>query len=226
MKKALVVALVAALAATALQAPAVGKKKKAKPKRHVLYLHGTNPSGEAYYLESTANSTGFQVMDTKKPADPAPKSMGITNYVAGPNTSCSGNSLFPTWQGNINGKVSGDLKVFLNAVSPGLSVRVDLFADSTGGCDSSLGSTGYVPPVSTWSGALNAGPAETEIVFKKVNFKAMSNIVIMVTPVELTTPAGSRNDPTSQARILYDSPEFDSRVEFLCAPARGKTCAT
>jgi hypothetical protein len=223
-KKALVVAIAASLVAALGASPATAKKK-VKPTPHVLYFHGSVPSGEAYYADSVANSTGFQKMDPAEPADPAPKSMGVTNYVAGPNTTCSGNALFPTWEGAVTGKVSGDLKVYLNAVSHAASnVKVDVFADGLGGCESTLGSTGYTPPVATTTVTLTPGPAETEVVFEKVNFKSTMNMVVMVTPIDMAVAGESVLDPQSQARLLYDSPDFASRIEFLCAPASGKSC--
>lgn len=223
MKKMLVVAIVGSLVAALAVAPASGKqaKKSKKAIPHVLYFHGSVPSGEAYYADSVANSTGFQTMDATEPADPAPKSMGVTNYVVGPNTTCSGNSLFPTWEGAVTGKVSGDLKVYLNAIGHAAStVQVDVFADGLGGCESTLGSTGYVPPVESTTVTLAPGPAENEVVFKKVKFKSLINIVVMVTPVA----SDPGLDPSSQARLLYDSPDFASRIEFMCVPASGKSC--
>lgn len=223
MRKTMIALLAATIAFGALAGPVAAKKKKkkAKPVAHTLYFHGTQPSGEAYYADSVASSLGFQKMDPNEPTDPAPKSMGITNYVVGPNTSCSGNSLFPTWEGSVIGAVSGDLTVYLNAIGhAATTVRVDVFADSTGGCDSSLGSTGYVPPVATQDITLSPGPAENEIVFEDVKFNSLANIVVMITPVD----GAAANDPTSQGRVLYDSADFASRIEFMCAPTSGKTC--
>lgn len=223
MRKTLALVLTAGMVAGMMALPAeAAKKKKAKPVETVLYFHGTQLIGEAYYADATANGLGFQKMDPTEPADPAPKSMGITNYVVGPNTSCSGNSLFPTWQGAIAGKVTGDMTVYLNAIGhAATNVRVDVFPDSTGGCDSSLGSTGYVPPVATAEVTLSLGPAENEIVFEDVNFSALANLVVMITPID----GAAGNDPTSQGRVLYDSADFASRIEFSCIPASGKSCA-
>ena len=226
MKKVLAVGAVALLAAALVVAPASAKKKKAKPIPHVLYFHGSIPSGEAAYADGVANGTGFQTMDATEPADPAPKSMGVTNYVVGPNTTCSGNALFPTWQGAVVGKVTGDMKVYLNAVAHAAStVKVEVFADGLGGCESTLGSTGYTPPIGSAVVTLSPGPAENEVVFEKVNFKTVTNIVVMVTPVDVEAGGESFLDPSSQARLLYDSADFASRIEFLCAPASGKSCA-
>lgn len=224
MKKALIVTLVTGLLVASFGGSAIaGKKKKsAKPMAYTLYMHGTLPSGEAQYADNLANSTGFMQMDTNEPTDPAPRSMFVTNYLVGPNSSCSGNMLFPTWSGALIGKVSGDLKVFLNAAAPPTGkVNVDVFADATGGCDSSLGSTGYVPPVATATVALAPGMAENEIVFEDVKFESMMNIVVMITPVS-DGPQGTFYP--SQTRLFYDSAQFATRIELSCAPTSGKSC--
>ncbi len=228
MKRVLVVALAAGLIAGSLAGPAVAKKKKpkAKPQALTLYFHGPYASGELDYAETLANTLqgipdGFQVMDSTEPSDPAPDSMFLTNYVVGPNTACSGNALFPTWEGDVIGKATGDLTVYLNALAhPASTVQVDVFADSLGGCDSSLGSTGYVPPVATAEVTLAPGAAENEIVFEDVNFEMALNMVIMVTPID----GAAANEPTSQARVLYDSSSYASRVEFLCTPTARASC--
>jgi hypothetical protein len=45
----------------------------------------------------------------------------------------------------------------------------------------------------------------------------------MVTPIEIELDQ-ARNDPTSQTRLLYDSPDFATRLEFTCIPHTGKSC--
>ena len=56
---------------------------------------------------------------------------------------------------------------------------------------------------------------EIEIVFKKFKAKATFNMI-----VEL-----HQTSPTSQGRVLYDSSDFPTRVEFNCIPQSGKACA-
>lgn len=215
MRKVLVVALVIGLLGAMVAAPATAKKKKkAKAKSYTLYLHGTEALGEQE-IPDRLGVADFKPMSPKKPEDAAPKSMFVTNYVAGPNSACSGNNLFPTWGANVAGTFSGDITVFLNAAThPGNELRIDIFADATGGCESTLGSTGYVPPVASETVSLDPGLAETKVVFKKVKFKTVSSLAMMV------TPAGE----ASQARLLYDSPDFASRILFRCAPRAGKSC--
>lgn len=220
MRKTLIVAVVLGLLAGSLSAPAgaAKKKKKAKPVAHTFYLHGTEMLGEAE-IPDNAGSATFKPMDETEPSGAEPKSMFVTNYMVGPNTTCSGNNLFPTWGGGIAGTVKGDITLYLNAAThPANSLQIDIFADATGGCESSLGSTGFVPPVASAVVSLAPGLGENEVVFENVKFKAMANMTIMVTPADLGT------NPT-QARLLYDSADFPSRVEFSCIPASGKSCA-
>lgn len=229
MRKLVMIALVAGLVAGSLVTPAAAKKK-ARPQPITFYLHGPMPLGEADYAETTANDLqsipdGFQTMDTTEGSDPVPDSMGLTNYVRGPNTTCSGNALFPTWQGALVGKVSGDMKVYLNAISgPATTVSVEVFPDSTGGCDSATGSTGYVEPVASADATLVPGTGETEVVLKGVKFSTFAQFVIMVSPVNQPVQDQNLLNPTSQGRILYDSADYASRVEFMCTPTSGKSC--
>lgn len=230
MRKFMIAALALGLIAGAFSVPATAKKK-AKPQPLTFYFHGPLPAGEADYAETTANGLqslpdGFQIMDTTEPSDPAPDSMGITNYVTGANRSCNGNALFPTWEGKLTGRVTGDLKVYLNSlVIPTTSVIVDVFADTTGGCTSTVsGSADYVDPVASVQASLSEYAGENEIVFKDVDFSVLSHIVIMVSPMQMTVAGESRHDAASHGRILYDSADFDSRVEFSCAPTSGKSC--
>lgn len=229
MRKLVMVALAAGLVAGTLVNPAVAKKK-ARPQPVTFFLHAPLPLGELDYAETTANTLqgipdGFQTMDTDEPSGAAPASMGLTNYVRGPNRTCSGNALFPTWQGSLAGTVKGDMKVYLNAIAgPATKVIVEVFPDSTGGCDSATGSTGYVKPVASVEAVLTPGPGETEVVLKGVKFTSLSNLVLMVTPVGTDAGGQPLLDPASQGRVLYDSPDYASRIEFTCTPATGKSC--
>ena len=229
MRKFIMVALAAGLVAGTLVTPAVAKKK-ARPQPVTFYLHGPLPLGEADYAETTANTLqgvpdGFQTMDTTEPSDPTPDSMGLTNYVRGPNRTCSGNALFPTWQGELAGTVTGDMKIYLNAIAgPATDVVVEVFPDSTGGCDSATGSTGYVKPVASAEATLTPGSGETEVVLEGVNFSTFAQFVIMVTPTGTSVQDQNLLTPTSQGRILYDSADYASRVEFMCTPKTGKSC--
>lgn len=216
MKKALAVILALGLVAGALAMPATAKKKKkAAPVETTLYMHGTEQAGE---LEAAnAGSGTFMAMDSTKPAAGAPKSMNVTNYVVGPNTACSGNNLVPTWRGPVAGTVKGDVKLRLHTVAgPAAVIQADLFPDGTGGCDSDLGSTGFVPPVATVQAEVAPGPGVTEITFPNVNFKAVGSVVVMLS-------AGTVGNP-EQVRVLYDDATYDSSMTFSCTPTSGTAC--
>jgi hypothetical protein len=216
MKRALVVAVVLGLLGGALAIPA-GAKKSAKPVKTALYLHGTQEAGEAEFPDTWLGAT-WMGMDSTKPDASTPKSMFVTNYIGGPNTACSGNGLLPTWKGPLAGTVKGTLKLTLHTVgSPAAVLQADVFPDGTGGCESDLGSTGFVPPAATAQVAVPPGPGVTEITFKGVNFKSVGSLVVM-----LSIPGAPANP--YQVRVLYDGAGFESGLSFTCTPAAGKTC--
>lgn len=192
-------------------------KKKAKPVATTLYLHGTSDAGEAELADNVSGGL-FMAMDATKPDAATPKSMFVTNYFVGPNTACSGNALLPTWKGAMAGTVKGDLTVTLNTIgSPVAQMQVDVFADGTGGCDSAVGSTGFVPPVASTIVDVPPGPGVTEVKFENVNFKTIGSLVLM-----LSIPGAPANP--YQVRVLYDGAGFESNLSFSCTPAAGKSC--
>jgi hypothetical protein len=210
-KKTIALGLVAGLAALSLASPASAGKKTFK---HTFFLHGPSQAGEAD-LPNTWLDSAWLPMDPNEPEGSAPKSMFVTNYLVGPNTACSGNGLLPTWKGLMAGTVKGNLTVSLQTIgSPAAKVQIDIFPDATGGCDSDLGSTGYVPPVASAVVDVPPGPGVTEVTFKKVNFKVGASLVMM-----LSIPGAPANP--QQVRVLYDSSDFASAITLTCS---GKPC--
>ena len=202
------IGIAAGILAMSLASPATAGGKTFK---HTFFLHGTSQAGEAD-LPSTWLDAAWFTMDASEPEGDAPKSMFVTNYVAGPNTTCSGNGLLPTWKGTMSGTVKGNLTVSLNTIGgPAAKVQIDIFPDGTGGCDSAVGSTGYVPPVASTIVEVPPGPGVTEFTFKKVNFKVFGSLVMM-----LSVP-----EAQGQVRVLYDSGDFASSVTLTCS---GKPC--
>jgi len=184
-----------------------------EPEDVTLYLSGAETVGE---LE--INPTGpFRPMTADEPTGSAPKSAFVTNYVVGPNTACEGNALLPTWEGNVDGRVIGDVTLtFTTAAHPASQITVELFPDGDGGCDSSLGSTGYTPPVASKTVALSPGLAEHEVVFENIDASPGMNLVVMFS-VATASP--------HQARLFYDAEGFESRLQFQCLPPEGMdTC--
>jgi hypothetical protein len=215
MKRVIPLMLIVALVA-ALGAPATAKKKKPKPVKMSFYLHGTEMVGEAYLNTDQT----YMPMDTKKPAGSEPKSIFVTNYVVGPNTACSGNGLLPTWKGPLIGKVAGKLTVTLQTIAtPATKLKVEVFPDGNGGCESTLGNTGYVPPAAAASVDVPPGPGETVVTFDNVKFRTLSHAILQLSIDPSPAPVGPQ-----QVRVLYDSTDYVSKVAFTCTPVRGKKC--
>lgn len=215
MKRFLVLSLALGLVFGSI-ATADAKKKKAKPIPATFYFHGTEMLGEVDMANNFG--VGYNKMDTTEPSGPAPKSMGLVDYVVGPNSDCAGNYLYPVWTGQLAGRIVGELKVTFHSVAAPRSVDVriwpDIMSQACAGNDLAEGT--YPAPVLEQSVDLPAGPGVTEVVFENVNFQVMGSMMVQITP-----PAG---EPLP-GRILYDSADYASSVEFTCIPSKGsKTC--
>lgn len=216
MKRFLTILLVVGLVASAFVAPATAaKKKKAKPVATALYFHGHTAIGEADALDGAlggaATGTGYPKMDTTEPTGQPPKSMVVVSYVGGPNTTCAGSPLAPAWIGDMTGTLVGDVKVTFDAIStPSGQVDVQLFPDQTAfACDlTSLAQVRVdLPP----------GAGQVEAIIEDVKLPVLAALMVQITPVTATPYV---------SRVLYDSPDYPSKIEFGCIPSAGaKTCA-
>ena len=213
MKKLLLVALACMMVVPFAVAPAAAKKK-AKPIATTFYFHGHSPVGEPDGLDGATGraltGTGYATMDTTEPSGPAPKSMTVVSYVGGPNTTCGGSFLSPVWVGKVAGTVVGDVKVTFDAIStPGGKVDVQLYPDLTAfGCD--------LTPAAQVRVDLPAGPGQVEAVIKGVKVPVLGSLMVQITPV---------TSSPYMSRVLYDSPDYPSKVEFSCVPSAGaKAC--
>lgn len=206
----------AALAVSLLAVPVSAQEETVEEPVYeaiTFYLHGTENVGE---LDAT--SLGHMPMDTVAPTGSSSKSRGITNYVRGPNSKCSGNWLLPTWDGFMSGRVEGDVRVVLNTLThPGASFTVELFADGGGGCNDA-----YVEPVAAQDVAFPAGAAETAVVFEDVQFDVGGQLTLMVRAPS-NPVAGQPTSQPHQGRVYYDSVAQASRVELQCLLPEGKT---
>ena len=215
MKKTLIVALSLTLIAGALAMPAAAKKKKkAKAVATTLYLHGNYPVGEGAEFAGSIAETTHMKMDSTEPTDPAPKSMTYSFPLG--NDQCTGNTLFPSWEGNVSGKITGDVTWIANfASAPGTATArlwLDIpFQSCTSG---TAGVTAFVEPLSSVDVAIPAGQNEVEIVFEDIDVSVLSNMIVEI----------HQTSPASQGRILYDSPAAASRLEFNCIPTSGQSC--
>jgi hypothetical protein len=198
-KKAIVAfATVAVLVASLVQPAAAGAGKKV-----TLYLHGNHPIGEAVEEGTNISDGTVMTMDTTEPSTPAPKSFGIFQPF---NESCTGNSLFPSWQGQVKGTIVGPIKLTAHMVSVPTQVRVRLWADIPfGSCTSSAaGTEDYVDPQFEQVVDVPGGHNEVVVDLKNTKLKVGSLLVLEL----------SQAGPTSQGRVLYDSPDLASNLQF------------
>jgi hypothetical protein len=223
MKKLLVLTVLAGLLLAPLSASA---GKKAKPVSTKLFLHGATVIGENDSFSLVAE--GYLPMDATEPAGAEPKSRQITNYLIGPNTQCAGNNLFPVWSGPVSGTIKGDMKLTFSTVGTPGSVVVRVWPDvGSSLCDSAAtGTSEYPDPAGEVTVELPPGEGTVEAVMKGVNFKAIGSVIVQISPVvavDVPDPGGSVLNPVL-ARVLYDTPDFASALEFKCIPSSGKTC--
>jgi hypothetical protein len=204
MRKILLAVTVLGLIVGSLAGPA-GAAKKAT----TFYLHGkTSPVTEAHLNEMWLDNA-WMTMDTTEPANPAPSSIFVTNYVNGPNTDCDGNGLLGAlWKGEFAGNFKGDVKVTLHTLAtPATQMTVSLYRDPTGTCSAEppIGDADAPDPVATDVVDMAPGHAETVVTFKNVKFKSMAGLAL-----QLSIPGGS----PGQVRILFDSADFASSVQL------------
>lgn len=224
MRKIVSVLALTGVVVAAFAVPALGKKK-AKPVATKLFLHGSTAIGENDSFSLLAE--GYLPMDASDPSAEL-KSRSITNYIGGPNPECAGNNLFPVWSGAVSGQIKGDVKLTFSTVgTPGKAV-VRIWPDvSASMCNSSTtGASDYVDPAGEVVVDLPAGSGTVEAVMKKVNFKAVGSVIVQISPAvvaDLPDPGGSVLQPFV-SRVLYDSADHASALEFKCIPAKGKSC--
>ena len=206
MKRLLGLALVSGLLAASFVGSATAGSSET-----TYFLHGRGPVAEAYINETWMDSN-YMTMDTTEPTAAEPSSIFVTNYMRGPNTDCDGNGLLPVWKGDYTGKFKGDVTVTLHTVAtPATDLVISLYADGTGTCASD-GSNPALPaaeapqPVATETVTPAAGPGVTEVTFKNVKFKALSNALLQLNVPNLSSPG--------QIRVLFDSADYPSGVTF------------
>jgi len=205
MKKFLGLALVSGLLAASFGASATAGASST-----TYFLHGRGPVAESYINETWLDDA-YMSMDTTEPTAAEPSSIFVTNYMRGPNTDCDGNGLLPVWRGDYVGKFKGTVTVTLHTIAtPATDLVVSLYADGTGTC-SSAGTPGVTEPTEAPKPVATATvtPATngvTEVTFKKVKFKALSNALLQLNVPNLSSPG--------QVRVLFDSAAYPSGVTF------------
>lgn len=204
-RKLVVLMLIGLLMAINIVTPVEAKrKKKAKPVATTLFMEGQSTLGEE---DQTVNGTYLKLQ--AEPGTGA-KTMGMPNYLAGPNTSCAGNGLVPVFVGSLAGKVIGDMKVTFDVLAtPAAQAEVRVWPDiAAQACNEA-----YPEPAGAAVVDLPAGQGTVEAVVEDLKFDAGAVMMIQITPV-LGVP--------SYARVSYGTDA--SKVEFKCLPVSGKSC--
>ena len=208
MKKTVITTILAALLVGAFAA-APAEAGKAKAKKVTFYLHGTETIGEIDLANNFG--TGYLSMDAAEPEGAAPKSISGLLWKEHWND-CAGMAGLPSWTGPVSGHIKGTMKLTLHTISrPAGGLEIEIWPDmTTQQCASNSVSEGSYPePVAMETIQLAPGHAETVVTFKNVNFKAVSSLLVQITPTGVPAGVGS-------TRILYDSPDFASSFEFTC----------
>lgn len=194
-------------------------KKKAKPVETVLYMHGNYPIGDLVEWVSSISEDTKMIMDTEEPTGSMPKSMAFGPPVVG-NVQCTGNQLFPSWEGEVTGTIVKNVTWKAHVVSAPATVVARLWVDVPfGSCTSeAAGVDEFVDPVAEVEVEIPPGHNEIEIVFEKLGkLQVQTNMI-----VEIHRPVD-----TEQGRILYDSADMATQILFPCIPSgAAKTCTS
>lgn len=213
MKRSLVLIMCLGLIAGSVVSAQAGAKK---PQKVEFFLHGTEAVGEVDLANNFG--VGYNKMDGTAPTDPTPKSITGLTWVGDPQmwNDCAGMYTLPNWTGLVSGQIKGDMTLTLHTIAGPRQLEVEIWPDiGTQTCASNdLAEGTYPEPAAMAVVDVPPGQGVLEVVFEDVNFKAFGSLLVQVTPVG---PAA--------ARILYDSADYPSSLQFSCIPAKGaKSC--
>lgn len=191
-------------------APAHAARSGRKAVPTTLYFHGESPSGELDSAPGLVDLVSFMRMDTDEPTGSEPRSKGYvwSNYL------CAGNRLHPVWVGDVTGRIVGDLKMTFTNVSAPQEVDIRIWNDVY----AQLCNADYQDPAATVTVAIPAGQSVVEVTIPNVSFITQGRLMVQISPTNVVT------DVPGLGRVLYDSVDADSRIEFSCIPKKGATC--
>lgn len=217
MKKSLfATAISLCLVASFISGPASAAKKR-RPVATTLYAHGASQVGEVDGAQWVANAFPAQspfTFDTKVPTGSNPKSMTFASpYI---NSQCTGTPVGnPVFQGSINGTITGDVKLTAHFLSAPGTIKARLWVDTPlFSCNDQ-----YYEPHSEIDFDVPTGQGKVTAVFPKLKLRAKS--VIMV---QILAPDVGNGYEGQAGRLLYDSTDAPTRLQFKCVPASGKSC--
>ena len=191
--------------------------KRTKPVATTLFAHGPSQFGEIdgvqWFTELFPDSTPLR-LDTDEPTGSPPKSMTYSSpYI---NSQCSGSPLaYPTFKGDLAGTIKGDIKLVAHFLGAPGTVTFRLWTDTpVFACNAD-----YWHPEIEVEAELPAGQSEVEIELPNKTLEVETDIMIMV-----LAPDVGYGYEGQVGRILYDSSDTPTRLEFACVPASGRSC--
>lgn len=175
-----------------------------------MFFHG---DGERLVDDDAADplAANYRTMDREAPTTSDFESRHLISYGIGPNTTCSGNYLFPVWTGFVgNGTIVGDATVTFDAIASGGTAVVEIYSGISGqACNEA-----YVDPVATAEVTLPSGFGRVEAVVDLDGFDPDFDLMVQIRPGD--GPVAT--DPAAQGRILYDGVNVPASISFTCQP--------
>ncbi|HVF53382.1 MAG TPA: hypothetical protein VNC78_07200 [Actinomycetota bacterium] len=193
------------------------KKPKVAPVATTMWAHGPSQFGELDGIQWVANTfptTSPLTFDGVEPTGGTAKSQSFAMPAI--NSQCTGTPIAnPVFQGNVTGRITGDVKVIAHFLSAPGTITARLWVDTAiFQCNDA-----YVAPTSEVEVTLPSGQGESEIVFPGLDITATSLITVQILAEDVA------NGYQGQlGRLLYDSTDAPTRVEFSCIPASGASC--
>lgn len=181
-----------------------------EPDEVTLYFHGAGDR----FVDEDQWLAGPPPMDRNAPTSDEFESKQLTNYLIGPNHACAGNGLWPVWVGYVGGgTIVGDATLTIDvAGATGGDVVVNIWTDVSGpACNEA-----YPEPDATATVALPVGAGTLEVAVPTDGLAPEFQLMVQLQPPD--DAPGELGNPTSQARVFYDSADFPGSISFTCQP--------
>lgn len=218
MKRPVAIAAVVLLVTASFSSTALAAKKQAPtPVATTLYAHGPSQFGEIDGIQWVANTfptTSPLTLDAEEPSGSIPKSQSIATPAI--NSQCTGTPIAnPVFEGPLQGKITGDLKVTAHFLSAPGTITARLWTDiPIFQCNDA-----YSQPDGVAEVTLPSGRGEAVFEFPGLNLPAKSMITIQILAEDVVNGYEGQT-----GRLLYDSTDAPTRLEFDCIPAGGTSC--
>ena len=209
--------LLVLVAVMALLSPGVAPAAARKPVATTLFAHGVQPLGELDGVEWAAAAFPQKsplTLDPEEPQGAEAKSMTFASpYI---NSVCTGSPLaYPSFEGTIAGTIKGDIELTAHFLAAPGKVTARLWVDTTVfNCNDA-----YIEPNIEVEFDVPAG--QNEVVVKLPNKVLKAKQLILL---EILVDDIAQGYQGQFGRVLYDSTDAATRLEFTCIPASGTSC--